>query len=296
MRERAQELALGQADVLRKFSLEYITIGRNDDHTPNWLPKLESVIGYNRSLFASSGIDFRFAFVEWNPPPDRPLLAPYLVGKYPFARAIVVEPQVHDTFREHNRLKIVICLAWNVAIRTSEADFVLLSSAEDYLGRDVARWLLRRGLRKGCLYRAMKVDIQKDFDFRHPDAKVLEARHNIVRVQHVTAPPYDHAPGDFLLMDRASMHLIRGFDEALLGADTAIDSRFCASAMALGLSCRLIGRVYHIDHESSSDNSGARGNLTLKEALANVPYKNPETWGLANRNWVKRGERLSYVG
>jgi hypothetical protein len=275
--------------------LEYTTIGRNDDYTPDWLPKLESIIGYNRSLFASSDIDFRVAFVEWNPPQDRPLLAPYLVDKYPFLRAVVVDRNIHHDLCQLKSLNMLISFPVNVAIRSSEADFILVSGAEDYLGTDVARWLVRRGLRKRCLYRAVRVDIRRDVDFLHPDACALEGRQNAIRGSIVDKPPYDNNCGDFILMDRVSMQQIRGFDESIRRVKSNLDSRFCASAMALGLGCRLIGHVYHVDHDTSTANSGTQGDPAAQRGFQGIPYQNPATWGLFDRNWKKLGGRLTYV-
>ena len=291
----AAERMPGQGKLIRNFSLEYATIGRNDDHTPDWLLKLESTIVYNRSLFAGSGIDFRVAFVEWNPPQDRPLLAPYLVDKYPFLRAVVVDRNIHDDLCQLKSMNMLICFPFNAAIRSSEADFILASCAEDYLGTDVARWLVRRGLRKRCLYRAVRVDIRRDLDFLHADACALEGRQNAIRVSNADGAAYGDNPGDFILMDRVSMQRISGFDESVPRAAWGIDSRFCASAMSLGLGCRLIGHVYHIDHDTSTVYTGARGPLTWQDVMANLPYKNPETWGLRDRQWTKSGERLSHV-
>jgi len=295
VRRRAAERRPGQGKPIRNFSLEYAVIGRNDDHTPDWLLKLESTIVYNRSLFAGSGIDFRVAFVEWNPPQDRPVLAPYLIDKYPFLRAVVVDRNIHDDLCRGKSMNMLFSFPWNAAIRSSETDFILISCAEDYLGTDAARWLVRRGLRRRCLYRAVRVDIRRDLDFSRPDATVIEAQTNVVRVNGVGEPPYFIACGDFMLMDRVSMQRIGGFDETLPLAASHIDSRLCASAMSLGLGCRLVGHVYHIDHDNTFVHFGEKGDLAWQDAMSNLPYKNPETWGLRDRHWTKSGERLSHV-
>src|SRR3989344_673377 len=80
----------------KKFSIEFTITGRNDDYEPNWRRNLEAVIRYNRALFENCAIDFRVAFVEWNPPKKQPLLSPLLVKKFPFLRAIVINPKIHQ--------------------------------------------------------------------------------------------------------------------------------------------------------------------------------------------------------
>src|SRR5258708_35198885 len=59
-----------------RFSLELAIIGRNDDYEPGWAERFMEAVKYNTELFRNSRVDLQVAFVEWNPPPGRPLLAP----------------------------------------------------------------------------------------------------------------------------------------------------------------------------------------------------------------------------
>jgi hypothetical protein len=295
VREWVDERAQSQPKSLRKFSVEFTITGRNDDYEPDWAGRLESVLSYNRALFAGSGVDFRVAFVEWNPPAGRPLLGPQLVQKFPFLRAIVVAPEVHTELCESKSLAMMLNFSLNAAMRTSESDFILISGGDVFLGRDVARRLARRGLRPQCLYRATRVDIRSDLDFASPQAETLEAAENVARVNEVDVPPYYAACGDFILMDRQSMQRIRGFDENIRRARLHLDSRCCGTAMALGLRCRLIGHVYHINHTRSFVNLGENYPGESPDFLADIPYQNPENWGLRDRAWEQKGERLVHV-
>jgi hypothetical protein len=289
-RDRNLERRSCQPKVTGCSSVEFTIAGRNDEYEPGWSQRLESVLAYNRALFASSNADFRVAFVEWNPLEDRPLLSPHLVQKFPFLRAIVVAPSIHAELCQSKSLVMMLNFSLNAAVRTSQSDFILISGGDVFLGRGVAR-AIRNGLRNECLYRAVRVDIRRDLDFLHPDTRVLESRGSVVRINRVDTPPYYNACGDFILMDRASLQRVRGFDEGVRGARLSLDSRCCATAMALGLECRLIGHVYHIDHGRSHVNTP----LEIASALEGIPYRNLENWGLRDRTWTQGGKRLEYV-
>jgi hypothetical protein len=294
-REWLDDRARRQPAALRRFSVEFTITGRNDEYEPNWAQKLESVLTYNRELFAGSNVDLRIAFVEWNPPEGKPLLSPGLVKRFPYLRAIVVAPQVHQAVCASKALSVMLNFSLNAALRTSGSDFVLISGGDVFLGRDVARLLARHGLRPRCLYRSVRVDIRSRLDFARPAATVLEAPQNAVRVNESDCPPYYRACGDFILMDRDSMQRVRGFDEGIRNARLHLDSRCCASAMALGLKCRLIGHIYHIDHSRSFENSKGDYPGESPDIHAGIPYQNPDNWGLSDRKWERLGERLFHV-
>src|SRR5579885_3042260 len=109
----------------RPFSLEPTILGRNDDYEPNWVENLYAVIAYNRARFEGTNVDYRVAFVEWNTPEGKPLLAPGLVERIPFVRAIVVGYDVHQAVCGSDDLQIMINFGFNAGLRTSAADFTM---------------------------------------------------------------------------------------------------------------------------------------------------------------------------
>ena len=108
------------------FSIEAIVIGRNDDYEPNWFSRLKSCLAYNRQLFAGSRVDYRVAFVEWNPLEDRPLLAHNLVEEFSFVRAIVVDAAVHERLCESDELTVMLNFAYNAGL--TDRNFNLLGA------------------------------------------------------------------------------------------------------------------------------------------------------------------------
>jgi hypothetical protein len=281
------------------FSIECVIIGRNDDYEPNWVAKLEAAIAWNRGLFEGTPVDFRVAFVEWNPPRGKARLSPGLVRKFPYLRAIAVEPEIHEELCEVPDLQIMLNYSFNAAMRTTEADYVLITGGDDFIGSELAREVIDGGLQPGCLYRAERVNVRRDFPFTSPELDRIEQAENIVSVDTCTEPPFDKPPytnasGDFLLLDSGTMAGIRGLDEGIKNARLHIDSRFCATAMVVVDDCRLLGRIFHIDHGSSYNN---KRNVPGKfyQWDAGLPYLNSAGWGLAKYRWEPGGERLYRV-
>ena len=284
----------------KKFSIEFTITGRNDDYEPNWRRNLEAVIRYHRALFEHCAIDFRVAFVEWNPPKKQPLLSPLLVKKFPFLRAIVINPKIHQQLCQAPDLVMMLNFGFNAAIRTCSSNFILISGGDNFLGRDIVKYLIHKGLKKKCLYRAERVEIRNTLNFKSPRAEEIENPPNIVRIDVCDLPPYDQPPftnacGDFLLIDKESLQRLRGFDEHIRNARLHLDSRCALSAMAYGFDCKLIGHIFHIDHHLSAVNLGKKYPGKKYNFMANIPYHNADNWGLACKKWEKKNDRLYYV-
>ena len=282
------------------FSIEAIVLGRNDEYEPNWTATLHASLQYNRQRFEAVGVDYRVAFVEWNPPPDRPLLAPDLVKRFFFLRAIVIDRDVHQAVCEVSNLDMMLNFAYNPALRTSLGDYALITSGDLFFGRALAT-RIGEGLRPNCLYRAERVNIREDIDVVSATPEMIEAPEHTVSVDSCSEPPYDkppysHASGDFLLVDRVTMVGLRGLDESIRFARLHLDSRFCFTAMHAGLDCELLGRIYHLNHRNAYTNRRQSYPGRPYDYNAGLPYVNPVDWGLAEFGWSAMGDRLWRIG
>jgi hypothetical protein len=278
------------------YSIDAVMMGRNDEYEPNWNEKLCASIAHNRRMFDGSRVDYRVTFVEWNPPRDRPLLSPVLVERFPFLRAIVVRPEVHDALCESDH-GIMLNFSLNCGLRTSTADFCLISAGDLFIGRQLASYIKELGLSRNCLYRAERVNIRADIDFANATSEEIEDPANTVEINTCTEPPYDvppyfHACGDFLLTDRLSMIGVRGFDESIRFARLHLDSRFCKTCVSAGLHANLIGRIFHISHINSYTNQRSNYRDRPYGHLRGLPYLNGRDWGLADHVWTRLGDRL----
>ncbi len=277
------------------FSIDAVMMGRNDEYEPNWNEKLMASIAYNRALFEGSRVDYRVTFVEWNPPANKPLLAPILTKRFPFLRAIVVEPEVHDALCESDQA-IMLNFSLNCGLRTTTSDYCLISAGDLFIGRQLADYIKGLGLIRNCLYRAERVNIRADLDFSTITPEIAEAPSSIASIDTCTEAPYDvppyfHACGDFLLTDRISMLGIRGFDEGIRFARLHLDSRFCSTATAAGLHTNLAGQIFHISHTKSYTNQLTTYHDKPYAYRRGLPYLNGPNWGLADHAWEALGER-----
>ncbi len=277
------------------FSVEAIVLGRNDDYEPNWNAKLCASLAYNRRLFEGSAVDFRVAFVEWNPPAGKPLLAPMLVETFPFVRVVVVDPAVHRRLCEEPGLQILINFSCNVALRSSAADYNLITGGDEFFSSALARRIIENGLKRECLYRAERVNVRSDLDFTNATPASLEDPANIVSVDASEGPPYTNACGDFLLLDRGTMRGLRGLDEGIRGARLHVDSRFAMNSMIAGNECEMLGRIYHINHEKSYRNNETNYPGREYRWDLGLPYVNQSDWGLEHFDWEPLGERILQV-
>jgi hypothetical protein len=282
------------------FSIEAVIVGRNDNYEPNWENNLFSAIAYNRALFEGTSVEYRVAFVEWNPLPNAPFLAPRLVERFPFVRGIVVDPEIHQALCEVDDLPMLLTYAFNAGFRTTGADYCLGSCGDIFYSTALSETIVREGLRTACLYRAERASIRNDLPFAQATAAAIELPANIVGVDTCSEPPYDQPPytnaaGDFSMLDAGTMFGLRGYDEGVTYARLHIDARFGLAAMSVVNDCRLLGRIFHVSHAKSHSNPTSRAAGRIYDYTANLPYLNSPAWGLANYDWHEQGQRLFHV-
>ncbi len=285
----------------KSFSIEACIVGRNDEYEPNWERNLFAMLDYNRRLFEGTGIDYRAVFVEWNPLPSRPLLAPRLVESLPFVRGIVVDSAIHAQLCTSADLPMVLTIAFNAGFRTTSADFSLGTCGDILLSTTLVERICREGLRRRCFYRAERANIRNDLDFPSATPQTIEKPENVLSVDTCSEPPYDKPPftnsgGDFSMTDSGTMTGIRGYDEGITFARMHIDARLGWTAMNVVEDCLLLGRIFHISHaHSHTADIGKKVPGKIYNYTAGLPYLNPTSWGLGDFDWRPAGERLYRV-
>lgn len=280
-----------------RTTVEAIILGRNDDYEEGWTHRLYCCLDYNRKRYEEAGLDYRVAFVEWNPVPGRSLLSADLIAAFPFVRAVAVEREVHLAVAEPGSPTMMLNFAYNAGLRSSTADYCVITSGDILIGRETVA-AMAEALRPDCLFRAERVNILNSLDFATVAPATIEAPETVVSVDNCSSPPYDQPPftnacGDFLMLDRRTMAGIRGFDEGVRGARLHLDTRFARTAMAAGLDCRLLGRIFHITHSNSHT---VRVLAPTYGYELGLPYCNPPNWGLGDHAWSRIGDRLWQVG
>jgi hypothetical protein len=261
-------------------NVTFIATGRNDDYMPQLVERLRSVLAWNLRHAAAEGI-----FIEWNPPPGRPLLSPSLCSEFPSLRCFVIPPEVHARVCANHNLQLMESHAKNVAIRRVRTEFVLLSNTDIYVGPDMCRFIDRAPLDAGTVYLARRVDIRWSSG-RSPRWQIADPR------RYLRILPLDPiGPGDFILASRALWNRAQGFDESMVKHRLGCDGRGVLQLRSHGAAVEHVGAIFHMDHPTSSQNAirPFHGEVATFDGL---PYTNPPTWGMADAVATEIAERV----
>jgi hypothetical protein len=242
--------------------------------------RLVATISWNVRYLVSEVV-----FVEWNPPPDRELLAHELTKKFECLRAYVVPADTHARICENQNIKLLEYHAKNVGIRRANADWILSTNADAAVGLDSVNKLLDTKLDDNLLWTAERWDIPwREDEQRHIGFwGSLRYRRPI---------PYERlGTGEFSLASRELWHRARGFDEGMVRHRIGCDVRGTAQMIALGGTVRRVGTVLHLTHPTSCTENiqPHHGELATPEG---VPYENGDDWGLGDAREVQLAERI----
>lgn len=284
------------ADLPDAPYVSIVLTGRNDGYGGDFIERFFRTLRFNLQQFLARGITYELVFVEWAPPHDRPLLVERVFDEVPeLAPAscawYAVDGQYHDALSLNPRLKYLEFSAKNVGIRRARGRFILTSNCDVFFGRRICDVLEQQALMPEVLYRAPRHDIELPPGCEAIDWSVLEDPAVLAGPAHRLKPPFmGSATGDFVLLDRASFHGIRGFNEVYRVARIGIDRNLLVKAIATGIRIEDIGGpVYHENHEGSyrlnptayagREQEAHWGNRRWHSA--GVSYVNATSWGLS---------------
>jgi hypothetical protein len=278
--------------------LSIVLTGRNDEYGVDFRTRFLRTLAFNTRELADRGVAFEVVFVEWAPDPERPLLVDLVLDTIPALgdnrsfRGIVVDPAYQDALSLNPQLEFLEFLAKNVGIRRATGEYVLTTNCDVFLSRAVVDVLQQGRLEPRVLYRAVRHDVKIAVDSSVVGWEMLEDPRNLEHPPRTLAPPFmGGGTGDFLLLDRASLHALRGFNEVYRVARIGIDHNFLVKVLSDGLTIRDIGGpVYHLNHLGSyritrhvyNGREGAAPYGDIRWPSRGVIYANPPTWGLAN--------------
>ena len=280
-------------------SVSIVVTARHDNYGGDVSGRIVAPLEFNAARLSEHGIPYEVVLVEWDPIPGRPTLSEVLADRLQAAtnsavRRIVVAPEYQRALTQNPRAGYMEYLAKNVGIRRATAPFVLVSNIDILLGRKVVEALANGGLKPRTIYRAARHDIKLGVDQTGLSWESLEDPVNHVHRSVLRPPLYSHGSGDFMLADRETFHLLRGFNEVYRVARAGIDQNLLAKAHGAGYSIEEIpGPVYHINHVGSFRISrGVNGPAEagpydsawgrLGWPARYVTYNNPDGWGLGN--------------
>jgi hypothetical protein len=260
-----------------------IVAGRNDNYGGDFRGRLDATLTWNLQYPFQEVI-----YVEWNPLPDRPSDAEWLVKKFKNVRVYIVSAGRHRRCCRNPRMPVMEYFAKNVGIRRATADWICQANADVLIGPDVFRHFNR--LRKDCVYGTHNVNIRwTGCEIKREDLK----RQTLGGFS--AGPNLFSAVGNFVLAHRDLWRRARGYDEALADRRVTCDSHGVAQLYHFGARPRVIGHHYHLDHPESCQNLVLDHQGEFFDPWEGVPYRNPDDWGQADAIEREIGERTYYL-
>jgi hypothetical protein len=257
-----------------------VMVGRNDDYMSDFRERLEATIHWNTQYLVDEVV-----FVEWNPPPDRELLALGLTKKFDKLRAFVVPPEVHQKTCANANIKLLEYHAKNVGIRRAQSPWVLVTNADAAVGFDAIIKIVSNGLEPDVIWTAQRIDIPWKEDKQREIGLMSSLRYRRLN-------PYDPlGTGEFCLASRELWHRSRGYDELMVRHRIGCDVRGTAQMVTHGGKIQHVGTVLHLTHPTSCTENlqPHHGEWATPEG---VPYNNPDDWGLGSLREVEIAERV----
>jgi hypothetical protein len=168
----------------------YVTIvatSRNDDHGGGMTRRMQTFVNALVAQCDRYTLPAELLLVDWNPPGDRPPLAdafewPPSAG-YCRVRVVQVPHDLHRRLTHSDRLPLFQMIAKNVGIRRAAAPFVVATNVDVVFSDGLMRFLARRRLDPGRVYRVDRLDIADAIDPSWPVERQLAfCRGNVIRV------------------------------------------------------------------------------------------------------------------
>jgi hypothetical protein len=146
--------------------LSVIVTSRNDDHGGTLLRRMQAFTNCLLAQCRRHGLSAELIVVEWNPPADRPPLAHAL--RWPdrpwpcSVRFIQVPPALHARYPHAAALPLFQMIAKNVGLRRARGRYLLATNIDILFSDELCRFLARRELRPGLMYRIDRLDVAGD--------------------------------------------------------------------------------------------------------------------------------------
>jgi len=255
--------------------ISIIITGRNDDHGGGFQSRLMNALFFNLKNLKEFNIDHELIFVEWNALPNKDPLSFNLPTE---VKCIIVDPLLHRWLSGNKFIEFYEYFAKNVGASRSHGDFILFTNAEIMFGLEILNHL-KEPLDTNTLYRSPRIDLKRSFpnDF---DFSTLTNKSFWLCENPMAEPPHTNASGDFALCHRSLVEKCGGYDEAIRFSSTRQDGRFVHRIYRMCGRCKIIGQVFHVDHD--------RPRAVNPKELAcgpcwtytnNIEYSNGPDWG-----------------
>ncbi len=277
---------LGFSDKEGINSLSIVVVGRNDNYGGDFSLRLKTTFDWNLSLFPNAEL----IYVEWNPIKENESDCHWITEAYPNAKCFIVPNEIHKTLITTKNFPILEYFAKNVGIRKASGDWIILVNADVLIGPDFIQDKVNSDTVYGTHYNNIQWNnkpIQKEY---------LEDKKNILRFFPANSK-LESVVGNLIMTHKKNWLKMTGYDETLSDVRNGVDTNGLKQLLHQSLRTMAIGNHYHLDHPESVSNGanathGDQSRINEISAGSNIPYKNPDNWGLNNYSFEEISPRI----
>ena len=267
-------------------AVSVVVVGRNDNYGGDFTARLRTTLDWNLSHLPNPEL----IYVEWNQLKDRKSDCEWIAQRYPNSRCYIVPNEIHQSIAaDPRKMPVMEYFGKNLGIRKATTDWIILINADVFLAPDAIEHIRR--LNKRTVYGTHYVSIRWDGN------AVDESHLNDKKLITVAFPVEENlfpVSGNFLMTHRQNWIEATGYDESLTHIRAGVDSNGVAQLLHSGLRQQVLGHHFHLDHpesivNQSNETHGAAEEIRLGQ---NIPYHNPEGWGMINYPLKKLNDRI----
>lgn len=269
--------------------LAIVTSSRNDNHGGDMFRRMQIAIRTNIEQLERYKIKSELILVDYNPPPEKPLLKDILLWpnftKYCTIRTIIVPPSIHMRYKDYDKIPFNGVVAQNTGIRCARAKFVLSTPIDNIFSNEFFELIAKENLKGNRLYRADRCDVSREvleitsldkrMEFcrnnileiatRYGRVPIVRRKKNHLRSRNIVINPYRkklpslfcrlHINGpDLILMSRESWNVLNGFPKIETNIINMHSDGFLSyMAYLSGIKEEILPEKccnYHIEHDS----------------------------------------------
>ena len=277
---------LGFSDKEGINSLSIVVVGRNDNYGGDFSLRLKTTFDWNLSLFPNAEL----IYVEWNPIKENESDCHWITEAYPNAKCFIVPNEIHKTLITTKNFPLLEYFAKNVGIRKASGDWIILVNADVLIGPDFIQDKVNSDTVYGTHYNNIQWNnkpIRKEY---------LEDKKNILRFFPANSK-LESVVGNLIMTHKKNWLKMTGYDETLSDVRNGVDTNGLKQLLHQSLRTMAIGNHYHLDHPESVSNGanathGDQSRINEISAGSNIPYKNPDNWGLNNYSFEEISPRI----
>ena len=277
---------LGFSDKEGINSLSIVVVGRNDNYGGDFSLRLKTTFDWNLSLFPNAEL----IYVEWNPIKENESDCHWITEAYPNAKCFIVPNEIHKTLITTKNFPILEYFAKNVGIRKASGDWIILVNADVLIGPDFIQDKVNSDTVYGTHYNNIQWNnkpIRKEY---------LEDKKNILRFFPANSK-LESVVGNLIMTHKKNWLKMTGYDETLSDVRNGVDTNGLKQLLHQSLRTMAIGNHYHLDHPESVSNGansthGDQSRINEITSGSNIPYKNPDNWGLNDYSFEEIGARI----